>query len=232
MQLQDPKYASLERWKALTTVGTRRIVPFLVQRGLGYHGRVLEVGAGACWLSAEISRLDAVEHLHAVDFSQMLLECVAPAIIAHVGGRGDKITRVVGDFNDLEFANGTFDFVTCDAALHHANDLPWLLRELRRVLKPGGRLIAIREPMLSDLAPLANWQRRRFGLEERGFGVTERIYSMTEWRRAFEDAGFELQFVPFIHHTTLKGRIVRATPLRWLNGSLFRVGPLVAGRRA
>jgi ubiquinone/menaquinone biosynthesis C-methylase UbiE len=193
---------------------------------------VLEIGAGACWLSAEISKLDAVEQVHAVDFSRTLLERIAPGIIEHVGGEARKITRVVGDFNDLDFPDETFDHVVCDAALHHANDPAWLLRELARVLKSDGTLVAVREPILSEVGMLAARQARLFGLEERRFGVTERIYRREEWRRFFEEAGFSMRFVPFIHHTTMKGRVVRFSPLRFLNGFLFHVGPLVAEKHA
>jgi ubiquinone/menaquinone biosynthesis C-methylase UbiE len=230
IQLRDPKYDSLDRWRALTRVGTRRIVPFLVARGEGFHGRVLEIGAGACWLSAELSRIPAVTEVYAIDFSRVLLEQVAPGILAELDARSEKITRVVCDFNDMPFPDGWFDFVTCDAALHHATDPVWLLREIHRLLAPGGRLVAIREPVLSTVKWLARRQTRRFGAEERSYGVTERIYAVEEWRRMFAEAGFQHRFVPFIHHTTMKGRLVRFSPLRLLNGRLFSVGVMVGAR--
>lgn len=49
----------------------------------------------------------------------------------------------------LPFADGRFDVVHCRQVLHHARDLPQLLREVARVLKPGGRMVATREHVIS-----------------------------------------------------------------------------------
>lgn len=58
--------------------------------------------------------------------------------------------RVVSDFGEqLPFADASFDLVNCRQALHHARDLHQLCREIRRVLRPGGRLIATREHVIS-----------------------------------------------------------------------------------
>ena len=41
------------------------------------------------------------------------------------------------------------DIVFCSAALHHTSDLGRLLKSIHRILKPGGRLCAINEPVVS-----------------------------------------------------------------------------------
>jgi SAM-dependent methyltransferase len=48
---------------------------------------------------------------------------------------------MVGDFHDLQFADASVDVVYTNA-LDHAFDLPRILAEVRRVLKPDGRFIA------------------------------------------------------------------------------------------
>ncbi len=47
---------------------------------------------------------------------------------------------VEGDAEHLPFAAATFDLVTCRRAAHHFPNLPGVLAEMVRVLRPGGRL--------------------------------------------------------------------------------------------
>jgi SAM-dependent methyltransferase len=57
---------------------------------------------------------------------------------------------VVSEFSEkLPFPNNSFDLVNCRQVLHHARDLPQTCREIFRVLKPGGRMIATREHVVS-----------------------------------------------------------------------------------
>jgi SAM-dependent methyltransferase len=49
---------------------------------------------------------------------------------------------VVADEEALPFADGTFDLVVSALALHHVNDLPGTLVQIRRALKPDGLFIA------------------------------------------------------------------------------------------
>ncbi|MBB3133601.1 SAM-dependent methyltransferase [Rhizobium pisi] len=58
--------------------------------------------------------------------------------------------KVAGDYSEkLPFADNTFDVVNARQVLHHARDLPQTCREVFRVLKPGGVMIATREHVLS-----------------------------------------------------------------------------------
>jgi ubiquinone/menaquinone biosynthesis C-methylase UbiE len=53
----------------------------------------------------------------------------------------DEIRYMHLDFNKpFEFADDTFDIVTCCFAIYYAEDIPFTVREMRRVTKPGGRL--------------------------------------------------------------------------------------------
>ena len=48
-----------------------------------------------------------------------------------------------GDSEHLPFADGAFDFVTCSHSFHHYPNQAAAVREMRRVLRPGGRLMLI-----------------------------------------------------------------------------------------
>jgi SAM-dependent methyltransferase len=61
-------------------------------------------------------------------------------------GLGARATYRRGSAESLPFPEGTFDFVTCQTVLIHVADPSAVLREMRRVLKPGGTL-AVVEPV-------------------------------------------------------------------------------------
>jgi ubiquinone/menaquinone biosynthesis C-methylase UbiE len=197
VQPHEEAFAAPSQWIQRVEDGRRALVP-AVGRHVSLHGRVLELGAGCCWFSAELSKLDSVSSVVSLEMSEHLLEQVAPHVLAHLGARTDKITRVVGDFHQLHFPDGSFDFVVFDAAMHHVPtaNLPRVLGEVRRVLTPDGMLVAIREPFLTSLPVLRAIRRRQFGRHERKYGVTENAYTAAEWRRVLDTGDFTIRLIP------------------------------------
>jgi len=170
-----------------------KFIPFLTQRcGLKFRGWSLEIEAGACWLSAELSKLPEVEEILATDFSPKLLKELAPRVFHMLDAQAAKISRMPADFHRLELPDETFDFVVCSAVLHHAADMPTALKEARRVLKPGGQFAAIREPVWPLIKFRSRSKTQRRLIEA---GVNERLYTLAEYRRFFAEAGFELRTV-------------------------------------
>ena len=192
--------------------GRLRILPYLRSAGiLRPSGGVLEIGAGSGWLSAELSKLPAVTRVVAVDFSEWLVDDVMPEIQRALEARVEKIERLRGDFHDLSFLNGRrFDFVFADSALHHATDVPRVLREAARVLQPHGRIVAVREPVRPILASRVVQSRAAVERALQEHGVHEPLYSRAEWRRFFDDAGLDLTFEPVVFSRGLRGRVARA----------------------
>lgn len=71
----------------------------------------------------------------------------------HVGGGfGDSSAHLLADGENLPFAEDTFDGAFMVASLHHLPDPVCCLREIRRVVKPGGIFVLGTE--------LNNWQFR------------------------------------------------------------------------
>jgi ubiquinone/menaquinone biosynthesis C-methylase UbiE len=53
------------------------------------------------------------------------------------------IRTTLFDGRSLPFAGGVFDLVFIHHVIHHLEDLPPVLREIRRVVRPGGRIVCI-----------------------------------------------------------------------------------------
>ena len=79
-----------------------------------------------------------------------------PRWVAEAQKRSPSLHFQQGDATQLPFADASFDVVTCQTVLIHLPDVPAALREMTRVLKPGG-LLAVAEPnnVGSALAPFA-----------------------------------------------------------------------------
>jgi SAM-dependent methyltransferase len=93
---------------------------------------VLEVGCGPGELAERIGRELGAEVV-AIDQSERMVELTS--------ARG--VDACVGDVQDLPFGDGAFDCAVAAWMLYHVSDLDRGLAELRRVLRPGGRLVAV-----------------------------------------------------------------------------------------
>ncbi len=188
----DPsqEFGSHEAWARALKEDLPRFIPFLrKQCGIEFHGRVLEIGAGAAWLTAELSKLPRVVEVIATDFSAKLLKEEAPKVFKLLKANTAKITRVPGDFHKLDFPANHFDFVVSSAVLHHAVNLVQVLREAKRVLKPGGRFVGIREPVLPLMKSKIVSERAKFGPG----GLAPNYYSLAHYKESFKQAGLPLQ---------------------------------------
>jgi SAM-dependent methyltransferase len=64
---------------------------------------------------------------------------------AAAGGLGERFSYRVASAEALPFPDGSFDLVTCQTVLMHVRDPRHVLGEMKRVLRPGGRLL-VAEP--------------------------------------------------------------------------------------
>lgn len=94
--------------------------------------RVLEVGPGRGETAEWIASNTAAEVV-AVDQSERMVELT----------RARGIDARLGDVQALPFPDGSFDVVVAAWMLYHVPDLDRGLAEIARVLRPGGRLVAV-----------------------------------------------------------------------------------------
>jgi ubiquinone/menaquinone biosynthesis C-methylase UbiE len=120
-------------------------------------GRVLEVGGGT---GANLPFYDAgVESLTVTEPEPAMLR----RLKRRVSEQAPETKVLQAPAEDLPFDDDTFDVAVSTLVLCGVDDQPHALRELHRVLRPGGRLIFI-EHVRSDDPGLARWQDRLNGL--------------------------------------------------------------------
>jgi len=137
--------------------------------------RALDVAGGPGLLSAAL--LPLVASVTVVDASLRLLE-LAPAGVERVHARAEQ----------LPFADGSFDLVTCVMSLHHVARPPRVLDEIARVLAPGGRVVL--EDAIADPDP--DIARRWEQVERLRDPEHVRLLELGEARRRLHAAGLRL----------------------------------------
>jgi SAM-dependent methyltransferase len=145
--------------------------------------RVLEVGSGRGEAAGRLVRELRCE-VAAVDQSERM--------VGLTRARGVEAMR--GDVEDLPFEEGSFDVVLAAWMLYHVFDLDRGLAELRRVLRAGGRLVAVTNsgtnlPELWGLLGDAALRSHPFNAEN-GDEILRRHFAKVERREARGDVTF------------------------------------------
>ena len=179
----DPLPAAADRyWRSEEWQAIRRLLP-------PTPGRALDVGAGRGIASYALAKEGFAVTALEPDASA-LVGAQAIRDLAEASGLPIQVTQ---EFSErLPFADAQFDVVFARAVLHHTSDLAAACREFLRVLKPGGRLLAVREHVISrpedlpaflDLHPL----HKIYG--------GENAFLLEQYEVAIRAAGFQLHSV-------------------------------------
>lgn len=106
--------------------------------GLRPSDRVLEVAPGPGYLAIELAQLGSYQ-IAGLDVSRTFVRIAREnAVRARV-----KVDFQEGDAATMPFAAEIFDFVICRAAFKNFSNPVGALREIHRVLRPGGRALII-----------------------------------------------------------------------------------------
>ncbi len=162
-------------------IGRRQIIASFVadicRRVTDRRPRILDVGCGT---GANLLMLSKFGDAEGVDVSEDAL--------AFCHERGLEQVKL-GAAEALPYEDGTFDLVTALDVVEHLDDDLAGLREMRRVLRPGGRVLLF-VPTFMFL----------WGLQD-DVSHHRRRYRMPELRRVLEQAGFEVERTTYANIT-------------------------------
>ncbi len=146
------------------------------------YGRALELGSGTGFFLLNLMQAGVATRGSVTDLSPGMVA----AALRNAEHLGLDVDGRVADAERIPYGDGEFDLVVGHAVLHHIPDVELALREVLRVLKPGGRFVFAGEPTtvgdayarrlgaltwrattaLTRLPPLAGWRRPQAELDE------------------------------------------------------------------
>ena len=164
-------------------LGRRRIIASFVkqicEQVTDHRPRILDVGCGT---GANVKMLSQFGDAEGVDIS--------PDALQFCRERGLNNIKL-GAAEELPYEDGTFDLVTALDVVEHLDDDVGGLREMRRVLRPGGRVLLF--------VPTFMWL---WGVQDE-VSHHRRRYRLSELRRVVTEAGFEVERTTYANITFL-----------------------------
>lgn len=150
---------------------------------------------------------------------------ISPGMIELAKSRYPKVKFVVGDVEALPFPDASLDGVLMSGLLHHLPDPSLCIREVFRVLKPGGVFTAFDPNRKNPFMYLYRDRTSPF-YSPKGVTENERPVLAGELANRFQRAGFEVKS-DFL--SNLQYRYIASAPLRvllpaynFLDGLVFR----------
>jgi SAM-dependent methyltransferase len=139
------------------------------------YGRALELGCGTGFFLLNLLQAGVATRGSVTDLSPGM---VAVAL-RNAEGLGLDVDGRVADAERIPYDDATFDLVVGHAVLHHVPDVEQALREVLRVLRPGGRFVFAGEPTRIGDA----YARRLGALTWKVVTTVTRLPALRGWRR-------------------------------------------------
>jgi demethylmenaquinone methyltransferase/2-methoxy-6-polyprenyl-1,4-benzoquinol methylase len=145
-----------------------------VQAAGANDAEILDVATGTGDMAVLLARFLPKAQITGVDISEGMLEVGKQKLAKrHLGNR---ITLQPGDSEALPFADDRFDAVTVAFGIRNFESLENGLREMRRVLKPGGKLVVLEfsQPRTPVICQLYRAYMRRIAPRIAGIAASDR----------------------------------------------------------
>jgi SAM-dependent methyltransferase len=151
--------------------------------------RLLDVGANTCWASNYFAERGL--SVTALDISAAELQGLRTGDW-WFDANGVYFDRLLSVMFDPALASESFDYVFCCEVLHHNHPeaLRRTLEEMHRILKPGGKLFAVNEPL-----KFPTNRKRDHAAEVAEYEGHEHVYYLHEYLLAARRAGFTVRIM-------------------------------------
>jgi len=102
---------------------------------------LLDIGCGTGTFDAMLAASPLKARVVGLDYAPAM--CKVASAKAHQAGLADRLRYLAADSEHLPFTAGSFDVVTCSNSFHHYPHQQKVIHEMRRLLRPRGRLMLI-----------------------------------------------------------------------------------------
>lgn len=138
--------------------------------------RVLDVGCGSGWASRMLAAKAPSGRVVGIDISDQMV-----TLSAETSKEFSNVEFRVASAEALPFAEGEFTHAFSMESLYYYADMPTALKEIRRVLAPGGTFVTVVD-LYQENEPSHQWVA--------DLKVPVQLLSISDYRSLFEDAGF------------------------------------------
>ncbi len=148
-------------------------------------------------------------HVNEVVATDITPEMLLEGEMLKAEGGMSNVKFQLADAHELPFEDEAFDVVTCRRSAHHFTDIRKALREMHRVLRPGGRLVIDDRSVPEDDFVDATLNR----LDVLHDHSHVREYRPSEWERMMHEAGCKVEALePYTKHRPLSAFTHGAEP--------------------
>jgi demethylmenaquinone methyltransferase/2-methoxy-6-polyprenyl-1,4-benzoquinol methylase len=185
-------------WKRQLLEDVKRVAP--------PKATVLDLACGTGDLALEMSRMLPAARVTGIDISKAMIDLAEQR---RASARAESVRFSVGDMANLDSPDASVDVVTVGYGFRNVPDHRQALREVARVLRPGGHLLSIdfyrpqnvlwRKPLTTYLTAaggLVGWLWHRAPVAYAYLGPSvEHFVSWQEFSRSLEESGFAVERV-------------------------------------
>ena len=138
---------------------------------------LIDIGCGPGGFLCAVQKRFPDIQLNALDLSEEMVRETQERL-------GPSAVAIVGDSEHMPLESEQYEIVTCNMSIHHYPHAQDAVKEMYRILKPGGTLLLNDMDCASPIRALANWAFPRLP------GGDVKMYTRREITQMIQEAGF------------------------------------------